>query len=49
MSGTIQMGKYILVVAALGMVGLIVSIFLLSDYSEQLMNIARLYVEHFQF
>jgi len=42
------MEKYILVVAALGLTGLVVSIFLLSDYSEPLMNIIRLYVEHFQ-
>lgn len=48
MSGTIQMEKYILVVAALGLTGLIVSILLLSDYSEQLLNIIRLYVERFQ-
>lgn len=48
MSKTIQMEKYILVVAALGLTGLIVSIFLLSDYSEPLMNIVRLYVEHFK-
>ena len=48
MSKTIQLEKYMLVVAASGLAGLIVSVFLLSDYSEPLMNIVRLYVEHFQ-
>jgi len=48
MSGTVQLEKYMLIIAALGLTGLITSIFLLSDYSEQLMNIVRLYVEHFK-
>ena len=48
MSKTVPLEKYVLVVAALGLTGLIVSIFLLSDYSEPLMNIVRVYVEHFK-
>lgn len=39
--------RYIPIVSAAGFVGLVVSLFLLSDYSEPLMNLAGEYVKHF--
>ncbi len=48
MPKTIQMEKYLLVVGTLGLAGLIVSIYLLSDYSEPLMNLMGIFVENFQ-
>lgn len=49
MPKTIQMEKYLLAVGAMGLAGLIVSVYLLSDYSEPLMNIMRITVEYFQY
>ncbi len=48
MPKTVQMEKYLLVVGTMGLAGLIVSIYLLSDFSEPLMNMMRIIVENIQ-
>jgi hypothetical protein len=43
----VKIEQYIPYVAGVGLIGLITSLFLLSEYSEPLLNLAREYLKHF--
>jgi len=43
----VKIERYIPIVAGVGFVGLVVSLILLSDYSEPLLNLAGEYLKHF--
>ena len=40
--------KYIPIVTGFGLIGLIVSLYLLSEHSEPLLNLVGEYIRHFQ-
>jgi len=43
----VKIEQYIPIVAGVGLVGLVVSLILLSDYSEPLLNLVGEYLKHF--
>jgi hypothetical protein len=43
----VKVEQYIPYVAGVGLVGLITSLYLLTDFSEPLLNVVREYLEHF--